>query len=253
MENLVYFLISFGLMGMFFFVMAAIFLFMLRKNSKWYATVIAGFIYCAVAAGGTYMLAQITSGQDVISYTKAEMQKNLDKTLAEAEKKGATKEDIAMIKNGMEMFVLKPLPAWALISAAFLVFLVYFVVRLYALNKYGITDGMPPFELWRIPEQVMWAMIACMSALVFNGVIKNQVVFDIAYNLAFILAAVYFAAGLAVSSYMFIKYKVPAPAKFFFYLLLVIWSFSGIIVILAGMLDTWFNFRKLEKGGTAWK
>jgi uncharacterized protein YybS (DUF2232 family) len=94
----------------------------------------------------------------------------------------------------------------------------------------------------------MWALIACMAALVFNNMIKDPLAMGVAYNGLFVLAAVYFTAGLAVVSYLFIKHKVAWPAKFFFYLMLVLWSFLGIIVILAGVLDTWFNFRKLEKG-----
>jgi uncharacterized protein YybS (DUF2232 family) len=247
-ENLIYFLISFGLMGLFFFVMAAIFLFMLRKKQKWTAVIAAGFIYCVAAGAGVYLLEKQVSGQDMGKYLADDMQKKIDAGLAEAAKKGATAQDLALIKSSAAMFVIRPFPAWIIISTAFLVFLVYFIVRLYALNKYGISDGMPPFELWRIPEPVMWALIACMGALVFSNMIKIKPVIETAYNGLFILAAVYFTAGLAVVSYLFIKYKVSWPAKFFFYLMLVLWSILGIIVILGGVLDTWFNFRKLEKG-----
>jgi len=221
---------------------------MLRKNQKWTAVIAAGFIYCIAAGAGVYILEKQVSGQDVAKYLADDMQKKIDTGLAEAAKKGATAQDLALIRSSADMFIIKPFPAWMIISAAFLVFLVYFIVRLYALNKYGTADGMPPFELWRIPEPVMWALIACMAALVFNNMIKDPLAMGVAYNGLFVLAAVYFTAGLAVVSYLFIKHKVAWPAKFFFYLMLVLWSFLGIIVILAGVLDTWFNFRKLEKG-----
>jgi uncharacterized protein YybS (DUF2232 family) len=253
MENLLYFLISFGLMALFFFVMAFIFLFMLRKNNKWTAVIAAGFIYCFAVFGGMYAFAKISTGQDMIKYSFDEMQKNTDRALEEAGKKGASPEEIALARKSLEMMVIKPFAGWVVISTAFIIFLVYFIIRLYALNRYGIADGMPPFELWRIAEPVMWLLIACMSALVFKKMINNPLVDSIAYNLLFVLAAVYFTAGLSVVSYLFIKYKVPWPAKFFFYLMLVLWSFLGIIIILNGMLDTWFNFRKLEKGGLTWK
>lgn len=254
MENLLYFLISFALMALFFFVMAFIFLFMLQKNMKWVAVVAAGFIYCAAIFTGLYLATANTAGQDLGSYYSQEMRKNMDRALEEAAKKGASQEELAMVKSNIDLLIIKPLFAWTVISMAFLVFLVYFIVRLYALNKYGIADGMPPFEFWRIPEPVIWLLIACMGVLVFNKtMIKNQQAWDIAYNAVFMLAAVYFSAGLSVASYMFIKHKVAWPVKFFFYLMLVLWSFLGIIVILTGVLDTWFNFRKLEKGGLIWK
>ena len=240
-------------MGLFFFVMAFIFLFMLRKNLRWYFIIAAGFIYCAVIAAGMYAYTKKATGQDLIQYTAAEMKKSFDMSLEELAKKGATADDLAMVRGSYEAFVSRPMAAWVLISAAFLIFLVYFVIRLYALNKYGISDGMPPFEVWRLPEPVMWACIACMGTLVFKDMLKAEAVQYAAYNGLFVFSAVYFTAGLAVVSYLFIKYKVPPFAKFMFYLLLVIWSFLGIIVILAGMLDTWFNFRKLENGGSVWK
>jgi uncharacterized protein YybS (DUF2232 family) len=248
MENLIYFLLSFGLMALFFFVMAFIFLFMLRKNKKWIAVISAGFIYCAAVSAGAYFSAKNAAGQDLGAYFTGEMSKNMDRALAEAAKKGASPEELKVLKTSAEMMVIKPFPAWVLISTAFLIFLVYFIVRLYALNRYGIADGMPAFEFWRIPEPVMWALIACMAVSVFKTMAPNKVVQDIAFNGLFVLGAVYFMAGMSVVSYLFIKYKTPWPMKFFFYLMLVLWSFLGIIMILAGMLDTWFNFRKLEKG-----
>ena len=249
MENLVYFIISFGLMALFFITMALIFLFMLRKNFKWIAVISAGFIYCLVVFAGMYFFTQKAAGEDLVKYSANEMQKNMDRALDEAGKKGASPQELAFVKSSIETMVIKPFPAWTLISAAFLIFLVYFIIRLNALNKYGIDDGMPPYEFWVLPEQVMWALIACMSVLVFQALVKNQLIQDIAYNGIFVFGAIYFTAGLSVISYLFVKYKAPWMARFFFYLMLVLWSFLGIIVILAGMLDTWFNFRKLEKGG----
>ena len=40
-------------------------------------------------------------------------------------------------------------------------------------------------------------------------------------------------------------------AKIIIYAIIVLW-FLGLI-ILVGVVDTWFNFRKIEKGGKAWK
>jgi uncharacterized membrane protein YeiB len=137
MENLVYFLISFGLMALFFFVMAAMFLFMLRKNQKWTIVIAAGFIYCIAVMSGVYVFTKNTTGQDLVKYTAAEMRKNMDTALETAGKKGSSAEELALVKSSMEMMVIKPFAAWLIISMAFLVFLVYFIIRLYALNRYG--------------------------------------------------------------------------------------------------------------------
>jgi uncharacterized protein YybS (DUF2232 family) len=181
------------------------------------------------------------------------MQKNLNSVLSDAQKKGATQEEISLIKTSTEIFLIKPFAAWSIVSVIFIVFLNYFVVRLYALKKYNINDGMPPFELWYLDKKMIWALLACLFIVVFQNMIKNGVIQDIAYNGVFVLVNIYFAEGLAVCAFLFIKYKAPGPMQFFFYLMIVIWSFLMAVIILGGILDTWFNFRKIEKGGAIWR
>jgi uncharacterized protein YybS (DUF2232 family) len=252
-ETLIYFLISLLILLLFFFAMDGMFLTLLRRGKKWKFILTAGFIYCIVIITPFLIMTKKATGSGLVQYAASEMQKNMDLALADAQKKGATPEEIAVIKTSTEIFLIKPFAAWAIVSVLFMVFLNYFVVRLYALKKYNITDEMPPFELWFLDEKIIWALLACLFTVLFQNVIKNALIQDIAYNGIFVLANVYFAAGLAVCAFMFVKYKVPGPVRFFFYLMIVIWSFLMALLVLAGILDTWFNFRKIEKGGTIWR
>ncbi len=252
-ENLIFFLISLSLMAVFFAILGGIYLFLLRKNVKWNRIIIAGFIYCTLAFSALVFFSRDSGGQNLLQYSAAEMQKNMDLTLETAKKKGASPEDLAFLRTVTEAFVIKPFAAWCVTSMAFIVFLVYFVVRLYALNRYGISDGMPPFEVWHLHESVMWGLIACLAVLVFKNMFKNEILRSAAYNGAFIFANLYFIAGISVASFMFIKFKVPGIIRLFFYIILFLWSYLMAIIILTGILDTWFNFRRLEKGGAIWK
>ncbi len=236
-------------MAVFFFAMAAMFLFLLKKKLKWHIIILAGLAYVAIAGFALF------SGQKNSETGGAvqEMKKSFAAGLEEAAQRGASPDYIAAAASAFDNFVIRPLAAWLIISAVFIVFLVYLVVRLYALNRYGISDGMPHFELFKPPEAVMWTFIFSMAVLAAEKFIPLKEPVEIAYNAMFVLAAVYFTAGLSVASFLFIKYKVPQPVRFFFYLCLVLWSFLGIIVMFTGMLDTWFDFRKLGRGGVAWK
>jgi uncharacterized protein YybS (DUF2232 family) len=253
MENLIYFFISFSIMGLFFAGLGFLYLFLLRKNKKWIFVITAGFVYCAAVLIAFYAFAKNTAGQDIIQYSSDQMQKSLDKSLDDLKQKGLSPQEVQSAKWQAETFIIRPYAAWVVISVAFVVFLVYFVVRLYALNKYGVQDGMPPFEMWHAGEWVMWCLLAIMFTLIFKGMIKNVLAQNLAYNGAFLLANVYFVAGLAVTSFLFVKFKVPGLARIMFYVMLVIWPYLSAIMILTGVLDTWFNFRRIDKGGAIWK
>lgn len=251
-----------------FFLMAAIFLFMLKKKLKWPVIIAAGFVYYAVINGGMIFLAAGAAKQDIAAFSMSEVKKSVDITLEAAKEKGAAAEELEIMKNAAEWLFIKPFFALNIIGAFFLVFLVYFIVRLYALNRYGIQDDMPPFELWRAGEPLIWALIACLVPLVVPFKQVNAPISAVAYNAVVVLVSLYFTLGLSVISFLFIKYRVPVFLKTVFYIFVVMWSFLGIImiaagkfewvlfgiiIVLTGILDTWFNFRKLEKGVFPWK
>jgi len=47
---------------------------------------------------------------------------------------------------------------------------------------------------------------------------------------------------------------VPPFAQFFIYAIIIMWTGLSFVIILAGIFDTWFNFRKIERrGDLLWK
>jgi len=85
-----------------------------------------------------------------------------------------------------------------------------------------------------------------MALIVPQGFIKVPPILpDIAVNLLVILASYYFFIGAAVANYLMIKAKTPRFLQFLVILGVLLWSPASIIIMLTGVLDTWFNFRKI--------
>ncbi len=253
-NTIIFFFLSLFLMLFFFFTLSMIFYYFLKKNTKWIITILIGFFYFNAVLSGLFFLIKSKSGHNVIEFVYSELNRNLDEILILEEKSGTPKQKIIFIKKLFENFIIKTVPSWIICVEFFLIFLNYFVVRIYLIKKYNVDDNMKPFSLWKIDERVVWALIICLGIFVLDKVIHNNIVFTVSLNGTFLLANIYFIAGLSVVTFFLVKYSVPVFIQFFIYVLILMWSGLSLIVILTGILDTWFNFRKIEnRGGLLWK
>ena len=97
---------------------------------------------------------------------------------------------------------------------------------------------------WKGPEATVWAFIACGFALFIPGMEFVQV---FAVNVLLIVAACYFAQGLAVVAYFFHKNNVPRFLRGLTYLLIVFQQIFTLLVAGLGLFDLWGDFRRLDK------
>jgi len=203
---------------------------------------------------GLLFIIKSKSGHNVIEFVYSELNRNLDEILIMEEKSGVPKQRIFFLRNLFENFIIKTVPSWIICAEFFLIFLNYFVVRIYMTKKYNIDDGMKPFTLWKIDERAIWMLIICLSVFILDKIIHNNLIFTIGLNGAFIMANIYFLAGLSIAAFFLAKYSVPLFLQFFIYVLILMWSGLSLIIILTGILDTWFNFRRIEnRGDLSWK
>jgi uncharacterized protein YybS (DUF2232 family) len=238
----------------FFSLMSFIFLFLLKKNVKWIITILAGLLYFNLVLTGLFFMMKSTSGQNAVELVYSELNKSFNDVLSMEKKAGATQQRLTFLENFFNNFIIKILPSWIICVEIFLIFLDYLVVRIYAVQKYNVNDGMKPFALWKLNENVVWLLIACLGIFAVDKNFHNDIIFTVSLNGTFLLAVVYFIAGLAVVTFYLIKFSVPPFAQFFIYAIIVMWAVLSFIIILAGIFDTWFNFRKIKsRGDLLWK
>lgn len=253
-NTIIFFFISLIVTFFFFFFMSAIFFYFIKRSTKWFITIFIGFLYFNAVLGGLLFMIKSKSEHNVVEFVYSELNRSLDEILIMEEKLGTPKQKITFLRNLFENFIIKTIPSWIILAESFLIFLNYFVVRIYLAKKYNIDDDMKPFSLWKIDERAIWILIICLGVFILDKIIHNDVIFTICLNGIFLLANIYFIAGLSIVNFFLVKYSVPLFIQFLVYMLILFWAGLSLIIMLTGILDTWFNFRKIEnRGDLLWK
>ncbi|HDQ26861.1 MAG TPA: DUF2232 domain-containing protein [bacterium] len=240
-------IISFTLLLIFFAVMGLIMMSMIRKGASWAGVVGSGLAYAVIALALFYFGVKNILGHDIGAYLYAELNNNLETVIEHQEKRGASAAQIESLKNRFDLLVTKTLPSWIFVSVLFMVFLNYFVVKTIALKRYNIDNRIPPFPLWRLNERAAWAVILLLALALGEKYLGSRAAVA-GLNGVFIMANIYFFIGLAVTSFYLMKYRVAFPVRVFLYMLIVFVGSLTLIMMLTGILDTWFNFRRIERG-----
>jgi hypothetical protein len=99
------------------------------------------------------------------------------------------------------------------------------------------------FSLWKLPE---WLAIPLGVAVIL--VLTNQPILAIlGWNVLFFLAAIYSVCGLSLVEYLLRVRQLPLVAKIGVYLVLFLTQIvAGILLPLAALLDSRFDFRKIR-------
>lgn len=96
---------------------------------------------------------------------------------------------------------------------------------------------------WKAPEPLVWVVIA-------SGLALLAPIEDLKYpalNLLVVLGSIYFLQGLAVVSFYFDKWKLPAIFRALIYGILVVQQVGSMATAVVGLFDMWFDFRKMTK------
>ncbi|NLK08543.1 MAG: YybS family protein [Firmicutes bacterium] len=137
------------------------------------------------------------------------------------------------------------LPAALLTTATVITFVNYWLARL-ILNRIGSNlPWIQPFRTWRFPWYLAWGYILGQGLLLLSrGFSATGIWFAVGLNLQILFNYVFLLQGLAILWFFFDKVNLPRLVRW----LIIIFLFNPMIttfIVWAGVLDTWFNFRKL--------
>lgn len=106
----------------------------------------------------------------------------------------------------------------------------------------------PPFKEWQFPWIFAWGFIIGLTCGLFYPQIQaySRVILIIGLNFLLVFTVIYLVQGLSIVAFYLDKYKAPAGMKLLVYTIAVFLQlmFQGLTWF--GLLDTWFNFRKLK-------
>lgn len=104
-----------------------------------------------------------------------------------------------------------------------------------------------PLPLWRPWEELIWVLIAALGL----GLLSDGLLADLAINLLVLMGLLYGAQGLAVLRFFALRQGVPLLVELSFYLgLLLVAGLAFMLLAGLGLLDTWYDWRRLRPAST---
>ncbi|MCY3792314.1 MAG: DUF2232 domain-containing protein [Gemmatimonadetes bacterium] len=104
-----------------------------------------------------------------------------------------------------------------------------------------------PLSLWRPWEELIWVLIAALGlSLLGDGLLA-----DLGLNLIVLMGIIYGVQGVAVLRFFAQRQRVPPLVELLFYIgLFFVVGLAFLLLAGLGLLDTWFDWRRLRPAPT---
>jgi hypothetical protein len=143
--------------------------------------------------------------------------------------------------------VLRVQPAIEFVTMLFTVVLAYRVGLWGAGRLQLVLPHDRPFPLWRLWDELIWGLVAGLAL----GLVGSGLVEDLALNLVLVLVVLYAVQGLALVRFFVWRLGISRLLELLFYVLLLFTSGLALIALASlGLLDTWFDWRRLRESAS---
>lgn len=200
----------------------------------------AGIITVLLLLGATHAVARLSPGQlmaDAIRSSVEELARRWTETGA-----GPTgTAELQRLEQSLLRMVRLEWPGWLFVSSLTTAFGQYGLIRLLLRRSRVQVAWFPPFRSWRFPWWTAWGYIAGRGLMLLDHFLPMAPLHVLGANLELAFGYLFLVQGLAVAWF----YLERLPWRWVGYLIAVFLLQLPAILILAGVLDTWFNFRRL--------
>lgn len=205
-----------------------------------------GFVSLAACWLGIFVFSSI--GSDVNSYQQ--LINILDKGISEAvqyyrDSSEISAESLVILEGTLyQMQTLVPIIMPAILGSMMLfVIWLTMVIGSRLIRTLQRQNSWGSYRIWQLPEKLIWVVIfagilALLPVPVFKGVGINSLI---------MLSVVYTFQGLAITVFFMHKWNVPILLRSFLYVMVVLQSFGTVVLLICGIADIWFDFRKMKK------
>ena len=215
--------------------------FLLRRRFSWDRAVIATAAFVIAISVGSLAAYTAWEGKQLGPVIDSYIQQEVDTAthLTQQAKLPADQMDeVKSMIGQMGAFLKIAYPSLGFLVIAGILLLQ--VVMLAALSRGRYVWDQRPFQFWKAPELLIWALIIGGFAFFLGTGITRT----LGVNLLIALLPIYFLQGLAVVSHFFWRRRVPPAFRTFGYLLLTLLNPFPLIVTGIGIFDLWADFRK---------
>lgn len=141
------------------------------------------------------------------------------------------------------------LPSAFLLSAAVTVYVNHWLAGK-VLHKLGQpTPGFPPFSEWRLPTRWRWPGVLLLIIAAGMNFLSFPIGRAVGSNLLVLLMVVYYVQGLSILWFFLRRYRVSGPLRMVILLLALLNSMAALLVAWFGLLDGWFDYRRMGGEG----
>lgn len=175
--------------------------------------------------------------------------------MIEAYKRVATDEaainEFAKIVSSGEAYSIIVVPTFILFSTFLLSYINFWLARM-VLRKTGQSvEDFPPFRHWDLPKTFLYGwglgLASWQAGAYFFG--TDALTYKFGMNCFLFFTWALFIQGFAVASFFLAKYNVPKVLRLLFAVVVLSISLLSLIVIYAGVLDIFINYRRLPRKG----
>ena len=167
--------------------------------------------------------------------------------LAQFQGLGMTVEESGQTLRAMIDAVLRVQPAIEMATLLLTFVVAYRLSQGLALRLELALPAPLPLSLWRPWEELIWVLIAALGlSLLGDGLLA-----DLGLNLIVLMGVIYGVQGLAVLRFFAQRQRVPPLVELLFYVgLFFVAGLAFLLLAGLGLLDTWFDWRRLRPAPT---
>ncbi len=200
-----------------------------------------------VAGAAVLALYALVSTNTLREQVSQYLYKNLELALGVYRQMDIPEDQIDVISRSMDgilYVMLRILPAIVIASTILVVWSNLLLVRPLLRNSRLFCPDFGTLSEWKAPESLIW--FAILSG--FLTVLPHKGLKLLGVNGLIIMVVIYFFQGIAIVSFYFDKKGFPKILRGILYSLIALQQFVLLLVIAAGFLDLWTDFRRLKKG-----
>ena len=205
---------------------------------------VAGVVF---AAAGILLLYVFGGWTAMTRELHESMMQHMSSALGAYEKMGLSKESIDLLREQVPqladiMFQLLPGLVFLGLALTVLINLLLLCRRFPERRREWLS--LEHLRDWKGPEELVWGLIASGFVLFAPGLDDLNI---FALNILLVVAACYFAQGLAIIAFFFHKNNVPRFLRGITYVLIVFQQIFTLMVVGLGLIDLWGDFRRSKK------
>jgi len=201
-----------------------------------------------IATGGVMLaLYGLLSTNSLWGLMSNYLHRNLELALAVYKDMEVSEERIAVLAQSMEgilYVMLRIMPAIAIVSTLFVIWSNLLLARPLLRSRELFCPDFGTLNEWKAPEPLVWLVI--LSGVLV--LLPNTGLKLLGVNSLIIMMMIYFFQGIAIVSFYFEKKQFPRLLRGILYGLIALQQLVLLLVIAAGFLDMWIDFRRLKKG-----